>query len=52
MIMNWYNFYFESGGTQYKITKNKNYMYIKVKTIYDLYKLTLNMHLLYNVEHN
>ena len=28
-----YNFYFELSGTQYIITKNKNDMYIKVKTI-------------------
>ena len=34
MMMNWYNFYFESDGTQYVISKNKNYTYITVKTIY------------------
>ena len=51
MMMNWYNFYFELDGTQYIITKSKNYMYIKVKTIHDLQKLTINIHLLYNVAH-
>ena len=42
MMMNWYNFYFESDGTLYVISKNKNYAYITVKTIY-LHKLTLNI---------